>query len=513
MPALPLLTLCAAAAGTSVLALRRRRPSDTGAAQAETAAARDEAGTFPLALTPGPDPVVITEKARFQHVEIVGSSGSGKNYHGLLPMIHQDMERGAGLVIVDPKGAMRRTITAYVHACGRAKDLRCLDLGDPATSDSYNPFVGDDPSLVAERAHAAFYADDATPTSFYRDTALSFFYSFFGLCKRLEVLPTPEQLRSIAQDQEALAALIALAPRSPEARDLRRRMLRQAPQEYAKNLQGVANALSPLSNGPFAGLLNTSSPGIVVGDILEKGGILYAGLASDQYPSLFKRVSTLLLMDLQAGLTRRYLSQARPAFVYLDEFADLLYPQARALVAKAREARVGLVVAHQSLGDLDRQGAAIGEAIFENMANKILLRQGGADSALALARLSGTKAGDRISYSINRTGIRGELRPRTLSPGQDKEHLFDPNALMNLAVGEAFMIVQNSRGRELYRGRLLKAPEPKPFKARRGRAKNKAYRPLELGPTEESAIPGPKPKSPLAVAALQRMQRSRKHGH
>jgi hypothetical protein len=513
MSSLPILSLCAVAAGISVLALRSRRPSVPGTAPADPDGPQDEPGKFPLALTPGPRPVVITEKARFQHLEIVGSSGTGKNYHGLLPMIHQDMQRGAGLIIVDPKGAMRRTITAYAHACGRAKDLRCLDLGDPATSDTYNPFVGDDPTLVAERAHAAFYAADATPTSFYRDTALSFFYSFFGLCRRLEVLPTPEQLRSLALDQEALSALIALAPRSPEARDLRRRSLRQAPQEYAKNLQGMANALTPLTSGSFARLLNTTSPGIVVGDIIQNGGILYAGLASDQYPSLFKRVSTLLLMDLQASLTRRYLSQAPPAFVYLDEFADLLYPQVGALIAKAREARVGLVLAHQSLGDLARQGKATGDAIFENTANKVLLRQGGADSALALARLSGTKSGDRISYSINRTGIRGQVLPRTLSPSQDKEHLFDTNALMNLAVGEAFMIVQNSKGRELTRGHLLKAPEPKPFRTRQSRRKNKAYRPLELGPTEETAIPGPKPSTPLAVAALQRMQRSRKHGH
>ena len=512
MSSLPVLSLCAAVAGISFLALRRR-PYVSGLTQADPDGPQDEPGTFPLALTPGPRPVVITEKARFQHLEIVGSSGTGKNYHGLLPMIHQDMQRGAALIIVDPKGAMRRTITAYAHACGRAKDLRCLDLGHPATSDSYNPFVGDDPTLVAERTHAAFYADDATPTSFYRDTALSFFYSFFGLCRRLEVLPTPEQLRSLALDQEALSALISLAPRSPEARDLRRRSLRQAPQEYAKNLQGMANALTPLTSGSFAGLLNTTSPGIVVGDILEHGGILYAGMASDQYPSLYKRVSTLLLMDLQASLTKRYLTQAAPAFVYLDEFADLLYPQVGALIAKAREARVGLALAHQSLGDLARQGKATGDAIFENTANKILLRQGGADSALALGRLSGTKAGDHISYSVNRTGIRGQERPRTLSPGQNKEHLFDPNALMNLAVGEAFMIVQNSKGRELSRGHLLKAPEPKPFRARQSRRKNKAYRPLELGPTEETAIPGPKPSTPLAEAALQRMQRSRKHGH
>jgi len=310
--------------------------------------------------------------------------------------------------------------------------------------------------------------------------------------------------------------MVALAPSAPEARDLRRQALNIPPLEYARNLQGLVNALTPLCTGAFGGLLNSAGPGISLDAVLSKGGILYVGLASDQYPSAFKRVSTLLLMDLQSSLTKRYGAGARPVFLYLDEFADLLYPQVRALIAKAREARVGIVLAHQSLGDLARQGRSVAEAIFENTANKILLRMGGADSAELLARLSGSGPGaERPTLTLHRGGLRGPRTARSLGP-RPPQPLFHPNDLMNLAVGEAFMIVQNSGGRELHRGRLRSAPEPKPFrKARRRGPRPEAPlpAPLDLEAPEIEDFRRPQPTTAMAKAALELMHRSRSHAH
>jgi hypothetical protein len=473
-------------------------------------------GAFPIRLTPGPEGVQIAEQARFQHVEILGSSGTGKNYHGLLPMIHQDIVRGAGVLVIDPKGAMRNQVTAWARACGRAQDLRCLDLADPSCSGTWNPFLGDDPLLVAERVHAALYAEDATATSFYRDTALGFFHLFFSLCRSLGELPTPDQLRQVAMDQAALGRLALRAPASREAREWRVLLLRQSPLEYARSLQGVVNALTPLCSGALAPLFNTASPAIDLGEVLWRSGILYAGLASDQYPSLSRRVGTLLLTTLHADMTRRYASPGPPAFLYLDEFADLVYPEVRALVAKAREARVGITLAHQSLGDLARHGRAIADAIFENTSNKVLLRIGSADSAEVLARLSGGGAGAfRRGLAVQAGGVRGPLRPRTLAPSGARDAAFDTDALMDLAVGEAFLVVQRPWGRELFRGRLSTAPEsalPADAEPWAPQAAGPARRPLVLaaGALEEGPASGP--RTPLAEAALARMRRGRARG-
>ncbi|MGH7441695.1 MAG: TraM recognition domain-containing protein, partial [bacterium] len=252
------------------------------------------------------------------------------------------------------------------------------------------------------------------------------------------------------------------------------------------------------------------SPGIVVPDLLAQRGILYVGLAADQYPSAYKRVSTLLLMDLQACLTRRYRDARAPAcFVYLDEFADLLYPQMRALIAKAREARVGITVAHQSLGDLEHQARGLAESLFEDTGNKVLFRQGSADSAQELARLSGTSQGDAMRWSPARRGLEGRFRARSLdASAMGRDYLFDPNALLNLAVGEAFLVIQNRSGRELYRACLPVAPawesaEGSLHQPRPGRA----FRPLVLPDLDSlDAPPQREPTTAKARAALERLR-------
>ncbi|MGH7441873.1 MAG: hypothetical protein ACREKE_04280, partial [bacterium] len=258
LPIPSLLTLAAVCfAGISLARERnekRKSRTQTGATRdlnPEGALDQKEAGRYPMVLMASESgfshEVVLGESARFQHVEVVGASGTGKNWFALLPMIHQDIRNGAGVVILDPKGAMRSRIEAFAKAAGRLQDLRILDLGDPERSGTYTPFLDEHPSHVTERVHAAFYGDDLTPTPHYRNLAKSLLYGFFGLCHRLEVLPTLEQLRAVALDQQALAALVAKAPKEREAAELRTQFLSLDRKEYASILQGLANALTDIT--------------------------------------------------------------------------------------------------------------------------------------------------------------------------------------------------------------------------------------------------------------------------
>jgi hypothetical protein len=405
---------------------------------------------------------------------------------------------------------MRARFEAYARDAGRLGEVRCLDLSDPAHSDSYNPFLGGDPLLVAERAHASLYSGDHTSTPFYRESARSLFLAVFPLCRRLNVLPTPAQLRLLAQDQNALAALAALDPEAPESAELKRGLLRLSNAEYSRTLQGLANALAPLSAGPIGALVNTCRPSIDTQALLQNGGLLYAGLASDQYPALFRTVSTLLLMDLQASLTVRYRREAKSLFVYLDEFADLLYPEMGALVAKAREARVGIIAAHQSLGDLERAGGPAARSLFENFSNKILLRVGSAESADRLAALSAEDVEAAPNPRISRGGLRGGAPSQALrladAPG------IPAKELLNLSVGEAYLIVQRRRGRELYRARLPPAPEPKSWDGPARIPTPGPARPAlvwEEGDASAAAAAHPEPEHPLGAAAFKRLDRRR----
>lgn len=459
-----------------------------------------ELGKYYLLLSPPPVRVVLGEHHRFQHTQIIGASGVGKNYYALLPMIYQDIRRGAGVIVLDPKGAMRNQVAAYAREVGRLSHAHFLSLSRPELSDTYSSFTDPDPHKVAEGFYEAFYQDDATPTPFYREQAKGFLLNLFTLFHKMDVLPTLDQIRTIAMDQNALKMLLGQAPDCREARETRVQLVDSLDSvEYTKVFQGMTNKLTALCGSKFAPLLNTTSPSINIADVVAKGEILYVDLAADMYPSSYRRVSTMLMMDLQSSLTLRYNKAVKPVFLYMDEFADLVYPQVRALIAKAREASVGVTYAHQSLGDLEQYGKAIAQGIFESSSNKVIFRVGSPETAEMLAKLAGTETVKRdvVNYSLQ-GGIGpmpGSKEAKGLTQVQEEQFLFHPNDLKNLGVGEALVIVQRQRGRDLYRTKMLSAPPNIPplkddqlHKPKEGHR----YTALELNSGRRLTVPGEK---------------------
>ena len=475
----------------------------------------EDLGQCYLMLSPPPLRVAMAEEARLLHTEVIGATGSGKNYYCQLPWIYQDIKRRAGVVIIDPKGAMRNQVAAYVQAAGRQYHARYLSLSRPHLSDTYNPLVDQDPHVVAERFHQAFYQDDNTATPFYKEQAQGFLYDLFTLFHKMNVVPTMDQVRSIAFNQDTLAMLLRTAPECREARELRLRMVvGMKADEYRENLQGLVNKLTALCGSPFAPLLNTTCPSINIRETLTKGGILYVDLAADLYPTSFSRVSTLLLMDLMSCLSARYQKPGlTPAFLYLDEFADLIYPKVGGLVAKARAARVGIIFAHQSLGDLERHGEAMAKAIFESSRNKVVFQVGSGETAETMAKLFGTKTVERevINYSLNQGGLfGGSPQEKGMTPIREEQFLVHPNDLKNMPLGRAACLIQRGiKGRAPYVVPMLSAPKgipPLPDDELNLPAQGTQLPPLVLSHDQPMDLPAPRPARPVNPAAIEALK-------
>ena len=73
-----------------------------------------------------------------------------------------------------------------------------------------------------------------------------------------------------------------------------------------------------------------------------------------------------------------------------------------ALLARGREAGVGVLLATQELADLDRAGRGLRDQILGNTALKIAHRQDVPESAAAVARLAGTVRVWERSYQTSR---------------------------------------------------------------------------------------------------------------
>jgi len=416
-----------------------------------------ELGEFPLMFTPPPRRFILGEEARYYHLAAIGASGTGKNRFFLLPCIYQDIIRGACVIIIDPKNAMLRQIAAYAASCGRSSQLRYLDLSNPARSFTYSPFTRDDPGQMAESLHTALFQDDTTPTPYYRDTALTWSYGIFAIFHHLQACPTFEQIRRLALDRDALKVLIGQAPDLPASKELYQEFLSKSPDEYTELMRGASNKLTAITSAKYAPLVNTTAPSIDLGEVLAKNQILYVGTAKDMYPSSSRLISTLLLMDLQSRLTARFNKPVRPCFLYIDEFADVIYPDARDLIAKARDARVGVAFAHQSSGDLKKYGPAVAEGIFENAGSKVIFRLGSAETAELFAKLAGTwtEKKDLVNYSLDGPALFAGKVAKGVTTVEGETFLIHPNEMKNLPVGEAYMILQRLGPRQIFHGRLI----------------------------------------------------------
>jgi len=474
----------------------------------------EEKGRYPLTLATKPHLIMLGEKMRFQHTQIKGPTGVGKNYYGLLPWLCQDIFRRAGTIILDNKGSMRGQVAAYVKAAGRQHEARYLSLSRPDLSDIYNPLVDPDPHVVAERFFEAFYQDDQTPTPHYKEHAKSFLLDLFTLFHKMNVVPTMEQVRSIAFDQDTLALLLRKAPDCREAREMRIRLVAgMKGDEYRNSFLGLVNKLTAVCGAPYASVLNTTCPSINMREILAKGQILYVDLAADMYQSTYFRVSTLLLMDLTSCLTERYQKPGvKPSFLYLDEFAGLVYPRVCDLFQKARDARVGITFAHQSDGDLKRYGEITAEGIDRNSRNKVIFQVVG-DDAKSVAALFGTRWEERkvVNYKTETGIFGGGYSEKGMTPVREKVYVIHPDILKNQATGEAACIIQrDEKGRSLYQTRLDHAPSSIP-----PLNENELLKPaqgvqlpaLELTNPTPKDPPTPRPASPVNPTAIEALKR------
>jgi len=414
-------------------------------------------GTFYLELSEGEDPVILSEKIRYEHIHALGSTGTGKTYNLIKPAIKQDIMRGAGVINFDLKSNMDDLMLGYAREFGRGHDFLRFQLKDPDNSLTYNPFVGDNPIEVANRVYTAFFQNDETKTGYWRDEAKSFCRTFFGQCHTLGVLPTLKQLQNCLMNQELMEQLANLSPETEDAHFIRQRYLQMTRKEYMALFSGFVNKVAPLTRGLFARLFDTTSPQIVMADVIKRSRLLYLGLASDIYPADYKIISTMALLDIQSSLTARYQADEPGIFCYLDEFGELVYEGFTTFIQKSREAKVGLVLAHHSLGQLKAIGGdAFVDTIMNLARNKVIFCIGDSNTAEELAKLSGTlsRKEELINYSL----VEGK-KAKGMTEMLNEVFVIHPNAQKTQRTGEAFFIVQRDEStRQLFhRKTLLKA--------------------------------------------------------
>ena len=323
----------------------------------------------------------IKQADRLAHMYVVGKTGTGKSTL-LETLMRTDLLAGNGFALLDPHGDLVESVRNAVPS-ERRDDLVYFDVPDTSRVLGFNPLAPAAPAarpLIASELLLAFkkiWADSWGP--------------------RMEHILRNVLLTLLDQPAATLADVLRLfndpgfrrvaieRVESPTVRDFWVNEYEQ----YFWRLR--AEAIAPIQNkvGAFLAhpilnrILTQPRSSFDLRAIMDEGRILLVNLAKGRLgEDAASLLGALLVSHIgSAGLSRasRFEQSRRPFSLYLDEFHSFTTTSLAGMLSELRKYRVGLVLAHQYLGQLD---PAILEAILGNIGTLICFRASPADAEI-----------------------------------------------------------------------------------------------------------------------------------
>jgi type IV secretory pathway TraG/TraD family ATPase VirD4 len=210
-------------------------------------------------------------------------------------------------------------------------------------------------------------------------------------------------------------------------------------------------------------LFNPEEGAITIDEALRQNQIVYFQLPVLLSPFLGKATGKLVLQSLQAAVANRHrLSQGTEKkffSVFLDDFSEYLYEGFVSLLNKSRSANVGIVFAHQALGDIKVLGDPVANSILTNTNLKVFMRGNDPDSAEYFSKVIGTSTGTKYTER-QKKGRLGIDKSGDVSARDVEEFVVHPNVFKkDLGVGEAIMIIPHERGSKTVRIKFSKTDD------------------------------------------------------
>ncbi len=388
--------------------------------------------------------VFIKPNQRAMHTQVIGTTNAGKTESVILPWAIQDIQQGRGLILIDGKAdrSLLTKLYSYVVRAGRVDKFRLFSLSNIAESHQFNPLIGGEPGEIAERVFNSFEFEN----EYYRSVQFEIFNKFLLLFAQARLVPTFKRLHTAITDPDRLVNYL------DDCDDSLRSWLdefgRLDKAERLKRTSGLTAALSQFAFGKTSLLYNCEIPAINLEEALAQGQIIYFQLPVLLSPFLGKATGKLALQALQSAVAGRHRGKVEPNFysVFLDDFTEYLYPGFVSILNKTRSANIGVVFAHQALGDIKTLGEPISNSILTNSNIKVFMRGSDPESAEYFARVIGTKQGMKFTERAKR-GVIGRDFTGDVSAREVEEFLYHPNRFKsNLGTGEAVVVIPHPRG-------------------------------------------------------------------
>lgn len=404
----------------------------------------------------------IKPRQRAMHTQVIGTTNAGKTESVILPWAIQDIHSKKGLLLIDGKAdnSLIDKLWGYTKLAGREKDFKLFSLSRRDQSFQFNPLLGGTAEEITERVFNAFEFENP----YYRSLQYEVMNQVMRIFEASGETPTFQRLHQAISRPKVMEKMVG-AVTDPEVRRWYVGFCQMPPKDREERTSGLLSAIGHFAFGENAKLFNPEKGAITIDEALRCHQIVYFQLPVLLSPFLGKATGKLVLQSLQAAVANRHrLAQGedkRFFSVFLDDFSEYLYEGFVSILNKSRSANVGIVFAHQALGDITVLGEPVANSILTNANVKVFMRGNDPDSAEYFSKVIGTLATTKFTER-QKKNLLGTSKSGDVSARDVEEFAIHPNVFKkDLGVGEAIMIVPHERGAKTVRIKFSKTDDLK----------------------------------------------------
>jgi len=330
--------------------------------------------------------VRMTEADRARHLYIIGQTGTGKTYF-MRNMIIQDIEDGHGVCFIDPHGDMVEDILGCIPPA-RIKDVIYFNPGEVSRPMGLN-MLEYDPRFPEQKTFVINELLEIFNKLFDMKTAGGpMFEQYFRNATAL-VMDDPEsgntllEINRVFVDKPFRDYKLSKT-RNPLVKTFWREVAEKAGGEAS--LQNIVPYISSkfdsfLSNEIMRPIVAQEKSAFKLRDVMDERKILLINLSKGRLGELNSSLIGLIMVGkiLMAAFSRGDMaeSERKPFYLYADEFQNVSTNSIETILSEARKYRLGLIIAHQFIAQLDDE---IRDAVFGNVGSMASFRIGPDDA-------------------------------------------------------------------------------------------------------------------------------------
>lgn len=364
--------------------------------------------------------IFMNEEDRARHFYIIGQTGTGKTYF-MRNQIIQDIEAGHGVCFIDPHGDTAEEILGAIPP-SRIKDVIYFNPGDVSRPMGLN-MLEYDPQFPEQKTFIINELLEIFNKLYDMKTAGGpMFEQYFRNATAL-VMDDPASGNTLLEINrvfvdKAFRDYKLSKTTNPLVQTFWRDVAEKAGGDAA--LQNIVPYISSkfdsfLSNEVMRPIVSQEKSAFKVREIMDNQKILLINLSKGRLGELNSSLIGLIMVGkiLMSAFSRVNLpeSERKTFYLYLDEFQNISTNSIESILSEARKYKLGLIIAHQFIGQLTEE---IKKAVFGNVGSMAAFRVGSEDAEFLEKQFAPTfSANDLINVSNRNCFVRMLINGQT----------------------------------------------------------------------------------------------------